>query len=197
MMHKKALRTILILFLFGAILGNAFNSMHAFSGAIPVTTVHSKPLVDWSSYLLFGFAGVSIGFLTLLFDRIFRKESQHTGPSNAISAMIMLGFFYFISACIFLSDTLIFFILTAGLILAMLLYDRHGLAFLAALIVAVIGTTAEIVQVNFHSYYYARPQIWGVTWWLPLLYGIASVTTGQLARAVHYNDSHLKNKSIQ
>jgi hypothetical protein len=182
------LRTAVVLFLFGALLGNAYNSLHAYSGAIPITSIHTNPLIDWQSYLLFGFAGLSIGMLTLLFDHKLRKKAPAATWRNALGALALLGIFYVISACMFLSNATILLILIGGFLLSVWLYDRHGLALLAALIVAIIGTSAEILQVYFHSYYYARPEVMGVCWWLPLLYGIASITTGQLARALHYND---------
>ena len=84
----------------------------------------------------------------------------------------------------FLPNTLIFFVLAGGFILSVFLYDRSGYALLAALLVAIAGTTAEVLQVYYHLYYYARPQVMGVTYWLPLLYGLSSITTGQLARAL-------------
>ncbi|MCW3125466.1 MAG: hypothetical protein JWO03_1124 [Bacteroidetes bacterium] len=177
-------RTALALFLFGAIVGNGYNSLHAFMGAIPITDVHSNPLMDWSSYLLFGFAGVSIGMLTIFFDKNLRKESLVANWKNAIASMLLLGVFYFLSACMFISNSVILMILIGGFILSSLLFDRHGYAILAAVLVAIFGTAAEVLQVHYHSYYYARPEIFGVTYWLPFLYGISSITTGQLARAL-------------
>ena len=176
------LRTAFILSLFGALIGNAYNSLHAFSGTIPVTVVHTNPLLDWQSYLLFGFAGLTIGGLTLLIDK-WRGKSNPVSWSSAISAIAFLGVFYLLSACMFLSNTVLFIILLSGFILSWALYDRSGDAILAALLVAIAGSTAEIAQVYYHCYYYARPQVLGVPYWLPLLYLIASITTGQLARA--------------
>jgi hypothetical protein len=177
-------RTIVILFLFGTLLGNAFNSFHAFSGTIPVTAVHINPLLDWSSYLLFGAASVSIGLLTLLFDKTLHKSLPVVTWPNALGALGLLGVFYLSSACIFLGNALILLILIFGFILAVLLYDRSLSALLAALLIAIVGTAAEIYFVHSGMYYYARPQIMGVTYWLPFLYGISSVATGQLARAL-------------
>jgi hypothetical protein len=185
-------RTIAVLFLFGAIVGNGYNSLHAHLGTLPITASHPSPLTDWSSYLLFGFAAVGIGMLTLLFDHKLRKESRVTSWLNAIGALALLGMFYFLSACMFLSNTAIFIILAVGFVLSVLLYDRHGYALLAALLIAIIGTTAEVLQVYYHSYYYARPQIMGVTYWLPLLYGMSSITTGQLARALAWRKEEMK-----
>jgi hypothetical protein len=181
-------RTALILFLFGALVGNAYNSFHAFSGTIPVTLIHINPLLDWSSYLLFGFAGLSIGLLTLFFDKIFKRKIPKVTALNVAGALLFLGLFYFSSACMFLSNTIIILILAIGFILSVILYDRSGTALLAAVIVAIVGTSAEMYFVHSGMYYYSRPQILGVAYWLPLLYGIASVTTGQLARALYYSD---------
>lgn len=176
------LRTALILFAFGALVGNVYNSFHAFSGTIPITAVHSNPLLDWRSYLLFGFAGLSIGMLTLLFDRLRKKTNASSWP-KAIGAIALLGVFYLFSACTFLSNTAIFIILLFGFMLSWALYDKSGDAILAAMLVAIVGSAAEIAQVHYESYQYARPEVLGVTYWLPLLYCIASITTGQLARA--------------
>ena len=176
------LRTILILFAFGALLGNGFNSMHAYSGTIPITPIHISPLLDWSSYLLFGFAGVSIGLLTLLFDRLGRVKPI-VSWTKAIGALRLLGFFYLCSACMFLTNTMILLTLIFGAIVSLYLYDRSINAVAAAILVAIVGTSTEIYFVHSGMYYYSRPQVMGVTYWLPFLYVISSVTTGQLARA--------------
>jgi energy-coupling factor transporter transmembrane protein EcfT len=104
--------------------------------------------------------------------------------TKALGGVGLLGVFYFLSACIFLSNNIILIILIFGFILAYLLYGQSRLALMAALLVAIAGTAAEISFVHVHWYYYSRPQIMGVTYWLPFLYGIASITTGQLARVL-------------
>jgi hypothetical protein len=175
-------RTILILFVFGALVGNGFNSLHAYSGTLPITPIHISPLLDWSSYLLFGFAGVSIGLLTLLFDKV-RNHKPAVTWAKAAGALALLGVFYLCSACMFLSNTLILVILICGSALSLFLYDRSISAILAVVLVAIAGTGAEMYFVHSGMYYYARPQVMGVTFWLPFLYAISSVTTGQLARA--------------
>jgi hypothetical protein len=177
------MRTIVILFLFGALIGNAYNAFHAYSGTLPITPIHISPLLDWSSYLLFGLASVLIGMLTILFDRQ-SQETPQVSWQRAIGAIGLLGIFYFLSACIFLGNNTILLILIAGFVLFATLYDRSASAILAAVIVAVIGSSLEIFFVHSGMYYYARPQLFGVTYWLPLLYGIASIATGQLARAL-------------
>lgn len=189
------LRTVIALFLFGAILGNGYNSLHAFMGAIPVTAIHTNPLLDWTSYLLFGFAGVSIGMLTLLFDRHLRKDSPEVLWQHALSSMLVLGVFYFLSACTFLTNTAILLIEIIGFVFCVWVYDRHGYAVIAAIIVAIIGTSAEVLQVHYQSYYYARPEVMGVTYWLPFLYAISSITTGQLARALASSQNQVMSPS--
>lgn len=178
------IRTILVLFVLGATFGNLFNSFHAFSGTIPVTPGHLNPLLDWSSYLLFGFAGLAIGSTTLFFDKVFGAPAA---PSfkHALGACAMLGVFYFITACMFLSNWLILAVLVCGFALMVRIYDYTWRAVLAAVLVALAGTAAEICMVHAHVYYYSRPQFMGVAYWLPFLYGIASIATGQLARAVN------------
>ena len=179
-------RTILILFAFGALLGNGFNSMHAFSGTIPITPIHISPLLDWTSYLLFGFAGVSIGLVTLLFDRLGRVKPV-VSWTKALGALALLGFFYLCSACMFLSNTVILVTLIFGSIVLLYMYDHSINAIIAAILIAIVGTSAEIYFVHSGMYYYARQEVMGVTYWLPFLYVISSVTTGQLARATVSN----------
>ncbi len=179
------MRTLLALFIFGAIIGNLYNSFHAFSGTIPVTPTHINPLLDWSSYLLFGFAGVAIGLATMICDKFFRKNPPSATWPNAIGAGLFLGIFYFISACMFLSNTIILIALIFGFILAWFIYDRSPYTLFTALIVAIAGTAAEITMVNQGVYCYSRPQLMGVAYWLPFLYGLASIATGQIARALN------------
>jgi hypothetical protein len=178
------MRTLLMLFVFGALIGNLFNSFHAFSGTIPVTPTHLNPLLDWSSYLLFGFAGVFIGLATIVFDKL-RKDAPASNWPRAISACVLLGVFYFISACMFLSNNVISIILILGFLLSMWLYDRSVFALIAAFIVAIAGTAVEITLIDFKVYHYARPQVMGVAWWLPFLYGIGSIATSQLVRVLN------------
>jgi hypothetical protein len=178
------LRIFIGLFLFGAIGGNLYNSFHAFSGTIPVTPTHINPLLDWTSYLLFGFAGVAIGMTTIVFDKFLRKTAPQPSWPNALSAVALLGVFYFLSACMFLANNAILLLLIFGFALIWWLYDRSWQALSAALLVAIAGTTVEITLVHFNVYYYSRPQFMGVAYWLPFLYCIASVATGQLARAL-------------
>jgi hypothetical protein len=178
------MRTLLILFVFGALVGNLFNSFHAFSGTIPVTPTHLNPLLDWSSYVLFGFAGVFIGLVTIVFDKL-RKDAPGSNWPKAIGACVLLGVFYFISACMFLSNDVILIILIFGFMFSVCLYDRSVFALMAALLVAIAGTAVEITLIDFKIYHYARPQVMGVALWLPFLYGIGSVATGQLARVLN------------
>ncbi|MFI5206149.1 MAG: hypothetical protein ACHQVK_04370, partial [Candidatus Paceibacterales bacterium] len=114
------LRTILALFIFGATIGNGYNSFHAYSGTIPITATHANPLLDWSSYLLFGFAGVGVGMVTIVLDKLFRKNLPTVTSLRAASAIIFLGVFYFSSACVFLSNTVILLILIFGFVLSIL-----------------------------------------------------------------------------
>jgi hypothetical protein len=139
-------------------------------------------LLDWSSYLLFGFAGLSIGMLNILIDYLFSNTPTMVSWTKALSGIGLLGIFYFTSACIFLSNNIILLILVFGFLLVFILYAPSGQALLAAVLVAIAGTSAEIYFVHTGMYYYSRPQFMGVTCWLPFLYGIASVTTGQFAR---------------
>ncbi len=179
------MRTIIGLFLLGAIGGNLYNSFHAFSGTIPVTPEHINPLLDWTSYLLFGFAGLIIGMVAIAFDKFLRDTAPQPGWPNALSAAALLGVFYFISACMFLSNSVILIILIFGAVLTWWLYDRTWQAILAALLVAAGGTAVEITLIHLNVYYYARPQFMGVAFWLPALYCIASIATGQLARVLN------------
>jgi hypothetical protein len=179
------MRRLIFLFIFGAFAGNLYNSFHAFSGTIPVTPTHINPLLDWTSYLLFGFAGMAIGLATILSDKFLRKNTPTASWPNAIGAGLFLGVFYFISACMFLSNTVILALLIFGFVLAVWFYDPSIYAVLTAAIVAIAGTAAEITMVHQNIYCYSRPQWLGVAYWLPFLYGIASIATGQIARALN------------
>ena len=177
-------RAAVLLFVFGAIVGNGFNSFHAYSGTIPVTATHMNPLKDWSSYLLFGFAGLSIGMLSIVLDKLPGGNVKPVSAIKALAGIGLLGIFYFLSACMFLSNGVILGLLIFGFLLSYFLYGRNTVSLGAAFLVAIAGTTAEIIFVQSGMYYYSRPQFMGVAYWLPFLYGIASVTTGQLALAL-------------
>jgi hypothetical protein len=176
-------RTLLWLFLSGAMLGTALDAFHTFSG---VERYASPALlgVAWWVPLLFGGAAVAIGYSHPLLDPLLHHR-RFRPLFSSLLGLVWLPLVYLISASFF--DTL------TKTLLILLVYcnfwllagsDWQSLVF--SLATAVTGTLIEMILVAAGAFAYLHPDMLGVPYWLPGIYACASQALGDLGRSLFY-----------
>lgn len=189
----KNFRLIFTLFLLGALLAPLGDFSHLLSD----TTMYPAAgeiyyifgVMPFWVPLMFGLATLAIGLSHLSFDRLFGS------PRRAYSqrpVLVWWGVFLFVALyCLSgflpgqrtgLADGM----LAIGAFLLWYGLDRTWQGVLLGFLTAVVGTAVEMTLVHFEVFYYLPPKdiLLGVARWLPWLYFAASVSVGNLARAL-------------
>jgi hypothetical protein len=174
---------ILILLAVGAIGGTLGDLCHVLS------KTEGYPTFPFWVPLLFASAVLAIGIAHPWFDRIART-SRTLRPgllsqSRVWGGLVLLLATWAASGFLNLSTGGSKDLVIAGTaIAAWWLLERTWSGIVLGLLTAVLGTTAEILQsrAGIFFYYPEHQNLWGVPSWLPYLYFIASVTTGNLGR---------------
>lgn len=176
-MHIQ-LRKIISLFLLGAIVGTLGNFFHYISGAIVHSSVAMRFLFI-SDLLTFGLVTILIGIFHSCFYDI--RKSQHRNsvksPLWQTQGIICFLILYCLSGFLpsaYLINTFIIALVTFTL---WLIFDQTWQGIMLAIIVAIIGTTTEILMVQHGLFSYSpdNSQLFGVPLWLPYLYLSASI----------------------
>ncbi len=176
-------RTLLWLFIPGALPGTALDAFHVLSG---VERYASPTLlgVAWWVPLLFGGAAVVIGYSHPMLDPLMHHR-RFRPLFSSVLGLAWLPLVYLISASFFdtLTKTLLivlvycnFWLLTGS--------DWQNLVF--SLVTAITGTLLEMILVAAGAFAYLHPDLLGVPYWLPGIYACASQALGDLGRSLYY-----------
>jgi len=81
-------------------------------------------------------------------------------------------------------DNLLLFavVLVEALVVLALWHEKHDVAFFV--VVAGLGTLAEVVFVNFGVWHYANPTVLGIPLWFPLSFGTAALVGARLVHSL-------------
>jgi hypothetical protein len=179
MTFGKNIRSSLILFFTGAVLGSIFDGFHTHSG----TTFYPHPWflkMAWWVPLLFGAATWAIGDSHVKMDRVLARDKRGMSGSRVIIGLFIFGIIYFNSG--FIHNSLKFYFTIGGALFLWLIFDRTWQGVLLGLLTGVAGSCVEITLTHFHFFQYTSPERWGIPYWLPFLYFGASVAVGNLGR---------------
>src|SRR5437588_2870568 len=179
-MNSRGL-VILWLFLLGATLGTALDSLHVHSGVerYPMPVLFG---LAWWVPLLFGAAAVAIGYSHPMVDSLLHNERPSHRLSSSFGELTWLLLAYLISASALES------IVKAGLLFLIylnfwLLMGGGWQNLLLSLVTAITGTLIEMILVASGAFSYLHPDILGVPYWLPFIYACASLAVGDLGRS--------------
>ena len=177
-------KTLLWLFLLGAMFGTMLDAFHVYS---KVERYMSPAFlgVAWWVPLLFGVAVVSIIYSHPLVDPLLH-HLRFRPLLNSIIALAWLPLAYLISASVFDTFT------KTGLLL--LIYINFWLLtgggwqnIVLSLVTAITGTLIEMILVAAGAFSYLHPDLLGVPYWLPCIYACASLALGDLGRSLIYS----------
>jgi hypothetical protein len=179
-MQLPRLRPILLLFALGAIAGTALDAIHAHNQVerYPTPVLFG---VAWWVPLLFGAAAVAIGVSHPFVDPLLH---QRRSPPliNSIAELAWLLLAYLLSA-----GALDTFTKTGLLLLIYLnfwLLSGHAWQNLVfSIATAITGTLIEMILVSAGAFAYLHPDWFGVPYWLPCIYAIASLAVGDMGRS--------------
>jgi hypothetical protein len=192
------LRQALGLFGLGAVLGTAGDLTHVLSG----TTAYPQEV--YGLYLgrqpfwvppIFGLAAVAIGLSHTALDRVLGLRRRIGSRSVLHAAAGCAAFLVLYGASGFLpweTAGLDHLVVASGAIAIWIGFDCTWQGVLLAALTGAAGTGFEILMVRVGAFWYG-PQasgFHGVAVWLPWLYGAASITVGNIARALQAAEAH-------
>lgn len=184
-MHLHHSRTILWLFLLGAIIGTAFDAFLVYSSVEQYTSPAFLGVAWWVP-LIFGVAAVAIGYSHPLIDPILHNFRHSRRLSTSIAELSWLLLAYVIAASPISS-------LSKAILLGLIYFNfwlltgRGWQNLLLSLVTAITGTLVEMTLVAAGAFSYLQPDILGVPYWLPFIYACASLAVGNLGRSLMYN----------
>lgn len=186
-MHANHSRTILWLFLLGAIFGTMLDAFHVYS----YVEQYTRPAflgVAWWVPLLFGFAAVAIGYSHPRIDPLIQnfRHARRLSTSIAELAWLLLAYVIAASPISSLSKTILLALIYFNF---WLLTGRGWQNLLLSLVTAITGTLVEMTLVAAGAFSYLQPDILGVPYWLPFMYACASLAVGDLGRSLMYSST--------
>ncbi len=184
-MHAHHGRTIIWLFLLGAMFGTALDAFHVYSSV----EKYPRPAflgVAWWVPLLFGFATIAIGYSHPLVDPLIHnlRRPRRLSTSIAELAWLLLAYVIAASSISSLAKTILLSLIYFNF---WLLTGRGWQNLLLSLVTAITGTLVEMILVAGRTFLYLQPDIRGVPYWLPFMYAIASLAVGDLGRSLMFS----------
>ena len=176
-------RATACLALAGATAGTLLDVIHVRTG----TTAYAAPAfagLAWWVPALFAAAGVAIGLSHAGLERALDVRRAAPTPPALLAGLAILGLAWVASGALPCAYA------TTGLVLAAVAVgvwwtlDRTALGVVLAVATAAVGTGVEAALAHAGVFHYLRPDMGPVASWLPWLYVVASVTVGNLGRAL-------------
>lgn len=172
-----------VLIAVGAIIGTLLDGSHTHTHIIE----YANPLfwmATWWTPLVFANGSLMTGLSRPLAEKLLGKFS----PKQAWGSVIACnGFFYLsyiFSAYLVLTDGGKTIVLAILWLVIWVLFDRTLLAVGLSLVTAIIGPLFEIFLSSLGVFRYVQPDLFTINSWLPVLYAIASLASGQLGKAL-------------
>lgn len=175
---------IWILFLTGAVLGSGLDALLVI-GQVENYPFSNLFVLPWWVPLLFGTATVIIAYAHLLFMPLLGHMRR---PETLTTAIVEQGWLLlsYLLLCIHMdtpSKTLLLGILCFQF---WLLGKKSWQNLLVSTVIAITGTLIEMILVAARIFAYTQPDLFGVPYWLPVLYLCASFAIGELGRALFF-----------
>lgn len=180
----RQLLVICSLFFAGAILGTGLDALLVF-GQVEQYPVPVLFGVSWWVPLLFGTATVCIAYAHLLLLPLL-GDLHRLG--TVLNAIVEQGWILLAYLLIFIHMDMPSKTLLLGIICFQfwLLSKKSWQNLLLSIVIAITGTLVEMILVAAGAFKYTQPDLFGVPYWLPLLYICASFAIGELGRALFF-----------
>lgn len=185
----KFVARFFILFIIGATLGSLFDGFHTHSGTTAYPNIWLLKMAWWTPPL-FGMAVVLIGMLTPTLDKPLGKTIRRLTWPSIIIGLFLFGVLYFASGFMPVDPFPKFITIAGGALIIWGFFDRNWQGIIQGLIVAIIGSGVEITLIQLNRFYYTKPEIWGIPFWLPFLYFAGTAVIGNLGRKLLRDDFH-------
>lgn len=171
------------LFLSGAIIGSALNTLHVYTQVERYPVPVLLGMLAWWVPLALGVVAVIIGCTHPLVDPLLHNRRRPRSIVASSGELTWLVLAYLISASILDSSA------KSGLLLIIylnfwLFSGRGWQNLLLSLVTAITGTLIEMILVTAGVFSYVHPDIIGVPYWLPCIYAFASLAVGDLGRSL-------------
>lgn len=181
---QRQLQVICSLFFAGAIVGTGLDIL------LVSTQVesYSHPTafgISWWVPLLFGATTVCIAYAHLAILPLIGDLHRQGTLLNAIveQGWILLAYLLIIIHMDTPSKTLLMSIICFQF---WLLSKKSWQNLLLSIVIAITGTLIEMILVAAGTFVYIQPDLFGVPYWLPLVYICASFAVGELGRALFF-----------
>ncbi len=174
---------VLILALFGVVLGSLLDGLHTHSGATEYTHPWIWKMAVWVPPL-FGGASLAIGTTHADFDRRVGRAPRRFGWPSILLQIVLFSVTYWMSAYLPVSSATKLVLLLLAFAAIWAVFDRHWQGIVLAILTAIVGCGVEASLVAAGKFRYTQPDMLGVALWLPALYMNASVAVGNLGRKV-------------
>ncbi len=172
------------LFLLGALVGTVLDAFLVYNGV----KVYSSPDilgVSWWSPFLIGLGFIIIGYA----DPFLLPLLGYIRPAFPLTVSLR-GISWLFLVYVLIEVGLEAHLQTGQLLIVLVLYyllaEKHWQQLLLAIVVAITGTLIEMILVSSHVFSYHTPDVFGVPFWLPLLYICASLSIGDIGRTLLY-----------
>jgi len=175
------MKKFIILFSIGFLLGPLCDLFHVLSHTSGYPYPKILGLAWWVPFL-FGSAGCVVGYSHVQFDRIFHRPKREFSNQKIIFGLLSFMMIYAVSGFYTDEGMLKFLILALMALVSWIIFDKTFLGLVLAVATAFLGCLVEIFLISIGHFYYVHPDIWGIPYWLPFLYIVASVSVGNLGR---------------
>lgn len=141
--------------------------------------------------ILFGFAGIVMSLLAIIFDKQFKTAHDVAHPSwtKTIASISVFSFQYFLSGLLdynHVASLYIHAILAVFAVVGFYLFDGSQAGFLLALATTIAGPVVEVLLINVPQlYHYTNADWMGICSWIPWVYFLGAPAVGNLTRKVH------------
>lgn len=169
----------------GGIVGATCDSFHSHEDVLVYSHEWILKMAWWVP-LLFAGATVTVAYGHLFFDWAFHLPQKQPGWPRVIAGLAAFVAVYAASAYLPVQDDAKILILDMAIIAMWLIFNRSWQGVLQMVFTSILGCVVEITLVANDSFRYLHPQFLGIPYWLPFLYGAASIGVGNWARQLAY-----------
>jgi len=167
---------VLTLFVLGATLGTGLDPIDMYSQVTHYT-------IPWWLPPTFGIAAVAMGYVQPMLDPLLRHVRPVRRLSTSFAELVWLVLAYLVGGSALAS------LAKVGLLLLIYLTfwwlaARSWQSLLLSAITGIAGTVVEMILVAIGLYSFVHPNIFGVPYWLPCIYAVASLALGDLGRSL-------------
>ncbi len=178
-------KNIAVIFIVGGIVGATCDGFHSHQNILAYSNEWILKMAWWVP-LLFAGATLTVAYGHLLFDYLFIVPKKKPGWPRVIIGLASFVLVYAASAYLPVENDAKILILDMAIIAMWLIFNRNWQGVIEMIITAILGCAMEITLVANGSFHYLHPNIWGIPYWLPFLYGAASIGVGNWARQLAY-----------